>query len=149
MTRPPRLRPWRPSATSTAAGVTPWRPRGSAPKAWCATTLPYMNKSSGVVVGDGLFARARGNPLLTPQRWPYRINAVMNAAATTVATDTVLLCRVEDRRGISHLTVARSRDGITNWVVDEQPLMAPRAGHPEEDWGLEDPRIPRVEELDA
>ena len=37
-----------------------------------------MNKSSGVV-GDGLFERARGNPLLTPERWPYRINAVMNA----------------------------------------------------------------------
>ena len=108
-----------------------------------------MNKSSGIVVGDGLFARARGNPLLVPERWPYRVNAVMNAGATMVGTDTVLLCRVEDRRGISHLTVARSRDGISNWVVDEQPLMAPRPGHPEEEWGLEDPRITRVEELDA
>ena len=67
-----------------------------------------MSKSYGVV-GDGLFERARGNPLLTPERWPYRINAVMNAAATTVGDDTLLLCRVEDRRGFSHLTIARSK----------------------------------------
>ena len=64
-----------------------------------------------------MFERARGNPLLSPERWPYQINAVMNAAATTVGDDTLLLCRVEDRRGFSHLTVARSRDGISNWVV--------------------------------
>jgi predicted GH43/DUF377 family glycosyl hydrolase len=108
-----------------------------------------MNRSSGVVVGDGLFARARGNPLLSPERWPYRINAVMNAGATMVGTDTVLLCRVEDRRGLSHLTVARSNDGVSNWVVDDHPLMTPRPDHPEEEWGLEDPRITRVDELDA
>jgi predicted GH43/DUF377 family glycosyl hydrolase len=108
-----------------------------------------MNRSSGVVVGDGLFARARGNPLLSPERWPYRINAVMNAGATMVGTDTVLLCRVEDRRGFSHLTVARSNDGVSNWVVDDHPLMTPRPDHPEEEWGLEDPRITRVDELDA
>ncbi len=108
-----------------------------------------MNKSSGVVVGDGLFARARGNPLLSPERWPYRINAVMNAGATMVGNETVLLCRVEDRRGFSHLTVARSRDGVSNWVVDDEPLLAPRPDHPEEEWGLEDPRITRVDELDA
>jgi len=107
-----------------------------------------MNKSSGVV-GDGLFERARGNPLLTPERWPYQINAVMNAGATMVGDDTVLLCRVEDRRGISHLTVARSRDGVSNWVVDDHPLLAPSPDHPEEEWGVEDPRVTRVDELDC
>jgi predicted GH43/DUF377 family glycosyl hydrolase len=107
-----------------------------------------MNKSYGVV-GDGLFERARGNPLLTPERWPYRINAVMNAAATVVGDDTVLLCRVEDRRGFSHLTIARSRDGISNWVIDDQPFLEPSADHPEEEWGVEDPRITRIDELDA
>ena len=101
------------------------------------------------MVGDGLFERARGNPLLTPERWPYPINAVMNAGATMVGDDTVLLCRVEDRRGISHLTVARSRDGISNWVVDDHPLLAPSPDHPEEQWGVEDPRITRIDELDA
>lgn len=87
--------------------------------------------------------------MLTPARWPYPINAVMNAGATTVDDETVLLCRVEDRRGISHLTVARSRDGVSNWVVDDTPLLAPDPAWPEEDWGVEDPRITRVDELDA
>ena len=107
-----------------------------------------MSKSSRVV-GDGLFERARGNPLLTPERWPYRINAVMNAAATTVGDDTLLLCRVEDRRGFSHLTIARSRDGVSNWVVDDHPFLEPSPDHPEEQWGVEDPRITRIDELDA
>jgi predicted GH43/DUF377 family glycosyl hydrolase len=107
-----------------------------------------MNKSYGVE-GDDLFERARNNPILTPERWPYRINAVMNAAATTVADDTLLLCRVEDRRGLSHLTIARSRDGRTNWVVDDRPFLEPSADHPEEQWGVEDPRITRIDELDA
>ena len=107
-----------------------------------------MSKSYGVK-GDGLFERARGNPILTPERWPYRINAVMNAAATTVGDETLLLCRVEDRRGFSHLTIARSRDGVTNWVVEDRPFLEPSADHPEEQWGVEDPRITRIDELDA
>lgn len=94
-----------------------------------------MTRPFGVVVGDGLFARARGNPLLTPTRWPYRVNAVMNAGATPVGDQTVLLCRVEDRRGISHLTVARSAGGVSSWVVEAEPLIAPEVDHPEEVWG--------------
>ena len=96
-----------------------------------------------------MFHRSPGNPLLSPSRWPYPINAVMNAGATTVDGQTVLVCRVEDRRGISHLTVARSRDGVSNWVVDDTPLLSPDARHPEEEWGVEDPRVTRVDELDA
>jgi predicted GH43/DUF377 family glycosyl hydrolase len=98
--------------------------------------------------GDGdLFVRARGNPVLTAQRWPGPVNAVLNPAATMVDGVTVLLCRVEDRRGISQLTVARSADGVTNWVIDSAPLLSPSAGHPQEAWGVEDPRITRVDEL--
>src|SRR6476620_2781469 len=98
--------------------------------------------------GD-LFLRARGNPLLTAQRWPHPVNAVLNPAATMVDGVTVLLCRVEDRRGISQLTVARSTDGVSNWVADPTPLLSPAAGHPQEAWGVEDPRITRVDELDC
>lgn len=105
-----------------------------------------MPKSSSS--GD-LFTRSHANPLLTPNRWPYPINAVLNAGATTVGEETVLVCRVEDRRGISHLTVARSQDGVSNWVVDDEPLMASDPAWPEEAWGLEDPRVTRVDELDA
>ena len=96
-----------------------------------------------------MFRRGAGNPILAPNRWPYPINAVMNAGAAVVGDETVLLCRVEDRRGISHLTAARSKDGVSNWVVDSSPLMAPEADRPEEAWGVEDPRVTRVDELDA
>jgi predicted GH43/DUF377 family glycosyl hydrolase len=96
-----------------------------------------------------LFSRHPANPLLTPARWPYPINAVLNAGAAEVDGTTVLLCRVEDRRGISHLAVARSSDGISNWVVDEDPLLAPDPSAPHEEWGLEDPRLTWVPELEA
>ncbi len=95
-----------------------------------------------------LFTRHPGNPLLSPERWPYRINAVMNAGATRVGDETVLLCRVEDRRGFSHLTCARSRDGASNWVVDDHPALAHDSSHSEEEWGLEDPRVTYVDELE-
>ena len=88
-----------------------------------------------------LFTRHPANPLLTPARWPYPINAVLNAGAAEVDGTTVLLCRVEDRRGISHLAVARSNDGISNWVVDDEPLLQPDPAAPHEEWGLEDPRL--------
>ena len=79
-------------------------------------------------ISTGLFTRYAGNPILSPERWPYTINAVMNAGAAEVDGTTLLLCRVEDRRGLSHLTVARSNDGFSNWVVDPEPLLAPTPG---------------------
>jgi predicted GH43/DUF377 family glycosyl hydrolase len=94
-----------------------------------------------------LFTRHPGNPVLAPERWPYPINAVMNAGATRVGDETVLLCRVEDRRGFSHLTCARSHDGVSNWVVDDTPCLWYDGSHPEEEWGLEDPRVTWVAEL--
>jgi predicted GH43/DUF377 family glycosyl hydrolase len=104
---------------------------------------------SSSAISNGLFRRYPGNPLLSPNRWPYTINAVMNAGAALVDDTTVLLCRVEDRRGLSHLTVARSSDGYSNWVVDEEPLLQPGPGLLHESWGVEDPRLTRVDELDA
>ena len=74
---------------------------------------------------------------------------MINRRAAEVDGTTVLLCRVEDRRGISHLTVARSRDGISNWVVDEHPLIEPDPDAPHEAWGVEDPRITWVPELET
>jgi predicted GH43/DUF377 family glycosyl hydrolase len=98
-------------------------------------------------LSGGLFHRYAGNPILTPNRWPYPINAVMNTGAAEVDGTTVLLCRVEDRRGLSHLTVARSRDGFSNWVVDDHPLLEPVRGALHESWGLEDPRLTWLEDL--
>jgi predicted GH43/DUF377 family glycosyl hydrolase len=93
-----------------------------------------------------LFKRYEGNPILTPEDWPYAANAVFNPGAIKLNSETVLLIRVEDMRGFSHLTIARSEDGFTNWQVDSQPtLEADQTSH-EERWGLEDPRIVWLEE---
>ena len=107
-----------------------------------------MPRSSGEISGE-LFQRYRGGPLLSPERWPYAANAVMNAGAAQVDGSTVLLCRVEDRRGISHLTVARSQNGVSNWVVDEEPLLAPDPALRHGPQGLEDPRLTWVDDLTA
>lgn len=95
------------------------------------------------------FTRHTANPIITAKDLPYQANAVFNAAATRCGDDTLLLMRVEDRRGLSHLTVARSRNGITDWQIDARPtLPADPKNYPEEIWGIEDPRITRIDELD-
>lgn len=96
-----------------------------------------------------LFTRYAGNPILSRKDWPYQINSVFNAGAVRLADgDTLLLCRVEDRRGLSHLCVARSANGIDGWRVDPSPtLPANPREYPEEIWGIEDPRITFVPEL--
>ena len=94
-----------------------------------------------------LIEPAAMNPILASTDWPGQVNAVFNPAATSFGGETLLLVRVEDRRGLSHLTVASSADGISNWQVADQPLMVPgEPEHPEEQWGVEDPRITFLEE---
>ncbi len=93
-----------------------------------------------------LFNRYEGNPILTAENWPYPANAVMNPAAIKLNTETLLLVRVEDLRGFSHLTVARSNDGFTNWQIDSSPTLEADQSSREERWGLEDPRIIWLEE---
>lgn len=95
-----------------------------------------------------LFHRHSDNPILTAAQWPYPAHTAFNPGVTKVGNEVLLLARVEDRRGISHLTVARSADGITNWRIDTQPTFAPDPErHPEEIWGVEDPRITYIEEM--
>lgn len=100
---------------------------------------------------EALFQRSERNPILRPSDWPYSINMVFNPGATRLADDTtLLLCRVEDRRGQSHLSVARSRNGIDSWRIDSAPTLLPDPDHyPEELWGIEDPRITYVPEQNA
>jgi len=95
-----------------------------------------------------LFTRHPGNPLLTAEDWPVPVNAVFNPAAATVGDETVLLARVETLTGISHLTVARSANGVDGWRVAEEPLLAPQEGIESEQWGFEDARTVWVEELE-
>jgi predicted GH43/DUF377 family glycosyl hydrolase len=95
-----------------------------------------------------LFTRYQGNPIIQTRDIPYRANSVFNAGATRIGDETLLLMRVEDRRGISHLTVARSKNGVTDWRIDPGPTLLPNpVDYPEEIWGIEDPRVTRIEEM--
>ncbi|MFZ1281527.1 MAG: glycosidase [Ignavibacteriaceae bacterium] len=96
-----------------------------------------------------LFHRNKLNPILKADNWPYPINSVFNPGATLLHDGTtLLLCRVEDRSGLSHFCAARSKNGIDGWVIDSQPTLLPDPENfPEELWGIEDPRITFVEEL--
>jgi predicted GH43/DUF377 family glycosyl hydrolase len=96
-----------------------------------------------------LLTRHASNPILSRQNWPYAINSVFNAGAVRLPDgDTLLLCRVEDRSGLSHLCAARSANGIDGWRIDAHPTMiASPKQYPEEIWGIEDPRITYVPEL--
>ncbi|HXK58753.1 MAG TPA: glycosidase [Acidobacteriota bacterium] len=97
-----------------------------------------------------LFKRHPQNPIIQACDLPYPANSVFNAGATCVGNETLLLMRVEDRRGISHLTAARSYDGISDWRIDPAPTLLPNPEeYPEEIWGIEDPRVTRIEALDS
>ena len=121
------------------------------------TTTPQEEVSGSVApethvesrTGVGLFARHEGNPILSQRDWPYPINSVFNAGVTLLPDgETLLLCRVEDRRGMSHLCAARSANGVDGWKIDPKPTMpANPLQYPEELWGIEDPRITYVPEL--
>jgi predicted GH43/DUF377 family glycosyl hydrolase len=98
---------------------------------------------------EPLFVRSPANPILTAADWPYRIHVVFNSAAVRLEDGTtLLLCRVEDHRGHSHLCAARSANGIDGWQIDREPTLMPDPErYPEELWGIEDPRITYIAEL--
>jgi predicted GH43/DUF377 family glycosyl hydrolase len=98
---------------------------------------------------ETLFHRHAANPILSAQDWPYSMNSVFNAGATLLPDgSTLLLCRVEDRRGLSHLCAARSVNGVDGWQIDREPTLLPDPEkYPEEAWGIEDPRITYVPDL--
>src|SRR3970040_155845 len=93
-----------------------------------------------------LFQRHIDNPILTAADWPYPVYSVFNPGATILPDGTtLLLCRVEDRRGHSHFCVARSVNGVDHWQIESRPTMpADPERYPEELWGIEDPRITSI-----
>jgi predicted GH43/DUF377 family glycosyl hydrolase len=95
-----------------------------------------------------LFHRHAQNPVLGASAWPYPVNTVFNPGVARLRDGTtLLLCRVEDRRGLSHFCSARSRNGVDEWEIDLAPTLYPDPLHyPEELWGIEDPRITYVPE---
>ncbi len=94
------------------------------------------------------FKRYEKNPIIQRHDIPYPCNTVFNAAACKYKQEYILLLRVEDRRGYSHLTLARSRDGY-EFKVDDKPWICSSEEpefHPFEVYGVEDPRITFMEE---
>ncbi len=93
-----------------------------------------------------VFARITNQPILTPDCLPGEVAAVFNPGVADLGEEMVLLVRVEDRRGVSHLRVARSRNGVDGWRIADDPLLAPDHPHyPFEEWGCEDARITRLD----
>ena len=88
-----------------------------------------------------LFRRHPANPILRAADWPYTVNAVLNPGATRFGGETLLLVRVEDRTGLSHLCVARSADGILDWTIETDRRLLPMTETEPERFGIEDPRI--------
>jgi len=75
---------------------------------------------------ETLFTRHARNPILTAADWPYPVHSVFNPGAVRLQDgSTLLLCRVEDRRGHSHLSAARSPNGVDQWVIDAEPTLKP------------------------
>jgi predicted GH43/DUF377 family glycosyl hydrolase len=78
---------------------------------------------------------------------PVDVAAVFNPGVALFHDEVLLLLRLEDGRGVSHLRVARSRNGIDNWRVDDHPLLEPDLpDHPFEEWGCEDGRITQLDD---
>jgi predicted GH43/DUF377 family glycosyl hydrolase len=107
-----------------------------------------LRESKKANVYAELFHRYPQNPILTARDWPYPAHTVFNAGACQLGDETILLVRVEDRRGHSHLTVARSNNGLSHWHIDSRPTFAPEPGSSQEIWGVEDPRLTWVPERD-
>lgn len=109
-----------------------------------------MNGSNFRSAGVNLFTRCPSNPIITTHNLHYPANSIFNAGAAMLDGWTYLVARVEDMRGLSHMTVLKSKDGISNWITDEKPVYLPDPEHcPEEMWGVEDPRITWLEDLKA
>jgi predicted GH43/DUF377 family glycosyl hydrolase len=88
-----------------------------------------------------LFERHPSNPIIQASDLPYPANSVFNPGVAQLDGETLLLLRVEDLRGISHLQVARSDNGTNGWRCDAGLLLTPARHRTEEIWGCEDPRL--------
>ncbi len=93
------------------------------------------------------FIRHENNPLITPEDVPCEANAVLNPGVAEMDGDVVLVLRIEDKEGISHLRVARSKNGVDNWRYADKPLLEPgEPDFPYEQWGCEDARVTQLGE---
>ncbi len=96
-----------------------------------------------------LFERSHHNPLITARDVPYQANAVFNAGIADLGDEVLALVRVESTSGRSHLIVARSTDGMTDWRFEPRALLHPAQGFDYETNGVEDCRLTWMADLEA
>ncbi len=88
-----------------------------------------------------------GNPILTKDDVPFRVNSIFNAGAVKINDKYLLLCRTEMPDGRSSFTQAESSDGI-KFTVSSKLCLTPQ-DHKDcfeyVEWGIEDPRITPID----
>src|ERR1017187_8664989 len=105
-----------------------------------------IDAAASIDAAESLLHRSPANPIMTSKDWPYRINSAFNAGATLLEDgSTLLLCRVEDRRGLPHLCASCSVKGEIGWATEEPPTLMPdQKKYPGALGVIEDPRLPSV-----
>ena len=108
--------------------------------------------------------RYKNNPILTSAEvnkvWAdpkLQVITVHNAGITEYNDEVIMLFRSHLRNGVSVLGIARSKNGLDNWRVDEEPAMVACNEHDHyaagtdiyeiienEEGGIEDPRISKI-----
>jgi len=108
--------------------------------------------------------RYSGNPILDAVKvnkvWTnpkLQVITVHNAGITEYNDEIIMLFRSHLRNGISILGIARSKNGLDDWTIDEKPAMLPCTESDEfaegvdkvelitnEQGGVEDPRISKI-----
>ncbi|RMZ50073.1 glycosidase [Flavobacteriaceae bacterium PRS1] len=111
--------------------------------------------------------RYEGNPILTSNDvnkiWTnpiFQTITVHNAGITEYNNEVIMLFRSHLRNGISILGIARSKNGLDNWIIDKTPAMIPCTKNDDfaesadinevienEQGGIEDPRISKIGDL--
>ncbi len=75
-----------------------------------------------------LFIRHKANSTIHSTGITCQPNTVFNAGANRFGYDTLLVIRVNDRRAISNLTAAHSRDYVTDWWINPDPTLVASTG---------------------
>ena len=90
----------------------------------------------------GPFVKFPGNPILSPRGEGFEAVGVFNPAVIRAGDTFYMLYRAEDRRGVSRIGLATSRDGL-EFIRRPEPVLGP--SEPYEIWGgCEDPRLVEI-----